>query len=282
VLLQAFDKVIPGSVTWRRVSKRPKAIDPDQPPPELSRFKAVENTNYAVDLAKANNMSMVGVQGADIVDANKTLTLGLVWQLMRKNVVQTLASLSKGGRDVTDSDIVRWANDTVKKAGKGSSMRSFKDPGIRNAVFWLDLLDAMKPGYVDYSLVLDGKTDEECKNNGALRRRPIAAGLTLSTSSLGHLDCEKDWSQCVLSRYLKAAITRRLSHLCGAGRSDRAPKPADHDLCGILDESAALSNRGMEMQGIQWTSCAGLLYMPEESMNGRLLDNAHRLARGCA
>jgi hypothetical protein len=51
--------------------------------PQLSRFKCVENTNYAVDLAKANGMHLVGIQGADIVDGKKTLVLGLVWQLMR-------------------------------------------------------------------------------------------------------------------------------------------------------------------------------------------------------
>jgi plastin-1 len=76
VLLQGFDKVIPGSVIWRRVSK-PKEGQ------ELSRFKAVENTNYAVELAIANKMHMVGIQGSDIVDGTKTLVLGLVWQLMR-------------------------------------------------------------------------------------------------------------------------------------------------------------------------------------------------------
>lgn len=102
VLLQAFDKVYPGAVIWRRVAK-PKegggaalgayiaAADPededdvDLAPTQsrISRFKMVENTNYAVDLAKQNGMHMVGIQGADIVDANKTLVLGLVWQLMR-------------------------------------------------------------------------------------------------------------------------------------------------------------------------------------------------------
>ncbi len=76
ILLQGFDKVIPGCVIWRRVSK-PKEGQ------ELSRFKAVENTNYAVDLAKQNGMHIVGVQGSDIVDGTKTLVLGLVWQLMR-------------------------------------------------------------------------------------------------------------------------------------------------------------------------------------------------------
>lgn len=101
-ILQAFDKVLPGSVIWKRVSK-PKAggrsidfrgsvpaegeeeedlgVTPNQP--KLSRFKCVENTNYAVDLAKQNRMSIVGIQGSDIVDGVKTLVLGLVWQLMR-------------------------------------------------------------------------------------------------------------------------------------------------------------------------------------------------------
>ena len=99
VILQAFDKIMPGSVVWRRVSK-PKAgaeqevspvnadgeeedigVTPNQS--KLTKFKQVENTNYAVELGKQNGMHLVGVQGSDIVDANKTLVLGLVWQLMR-------------------------------------------------------------------------------------------------------------------------------------------------------------------------------------------------------
>jgi plastin-1 len=111
-------------------------------------------------------MHIVGIQGADIVDGSRTLTLGLVWQLMRMNIVKTLASLSKGGKEVTDSDIVRWANETVKKGGKTSTMKSFKDGNNKNAIFFLDLLDSLKPGYVDYSLVNQGRTDEECRLNG--------------------------------------------------------------------------------------------------------------------
>lgn len=99
VILQAFDKILPGSVIWRRVSK-PKGgipeptsygaegeeeeevgVTPNQS--KLSRFKQVENTNYAVELGKNNGMHLVGIQGADIVDGSKTLILGLVWQLMR-------------------------------------------------------------------------------------------------------------------------------------------------------------------------------------------------------
>ncbi|SCZ87438.1 BZ3500_MvSof-1268-A1-R1_Chr2-2g04904 [Microbotryum saponariae] len=159
VLLQAFDKVIPGSVVWRRVAKTPLP---------LSRFKAVENTNYAVDLAKANRMQMVGIQGSDLVDGSRTLTLGLVWQMMRRNILATIASLSKGGREITDSDIVKWANDQVAKGGKRSTMRNFKDPSLKTGHFFLDLLDSLKPGYVDYTLVYEGRNEEECKANAKL------------------------------------------------------------------------------------------------------------------
>lgn len=161
IILQAFDKVVPGSVVWRRVSK-PKEGQ------ELSRFKAVENTNYAVDLAKGNAMHIVGIQGADIVDGTRTLTLGLVWQLMRLNISKTLSSLGKGGRAVSDQDMVRWANDKVKSTGKNTSMRSFKDPQLKTAHFFLDLLDGLRSGIVDYSLVQKGTNEDECRNNAKL------------------------------------------------------------------------------------------------------------------
>jgi plastin-1 len=128
----------------------------------------VENTNYAVELAKANGMHMVGIQGADIVDGTRTLVLGLVWQMMRISITQTLATLSKGGRGVTDADMVRWANDTVKRGGKSSTMRSFKDPSLSNAIFFLDLLNGVRPGIVDYSLVYNSNDEEEKKLNGEM------------------------------------------------------------------------------------------------------------------
>lgn len=146
ILLQAYDKVIPGSVNQRYVNKRPAGQ-------EMSRFKAVENTNYAVELGKSNNFSLVGIEGADITDGTRTLTLGLVWQLMRRNINLTLKSLSKGGRELSDSDILKWAHEQVRKGGKNNSVRSFKDPSLADGVFLLDVLHGLKPGYVDYDLV---------------------------------------------------------------------------------------------------------------------------------
>lgn len=161
VLLQAYDKVIPGSVNWKVINK--KSSDS-----KLSRFKALENTNYAVDLGKSRGFSLVGIDGSDIVDGNKLLTLGLVWQLMRKNIVNTMNELATTGRDMSDSQILKWAQETVSKGGKSSTIRSFSDPSLSNAHFLLDVLNGLAPGYVDYSLVLPGKTEEDRYANARL------------------------------------------------------------------------------------------------------------------
>ncbi|EJD05464.1 calponin [Fomitiporia mediterranea MF3/22] len=173
VILQAFDKVLPGSVIWRRVSKPTgsklgavqRAMDDEDggaeledSTPKLSRFKSVENTNYAVELGKQNHMHLVGIQGADIVDGRKTLVLGLVWQLMRLNITQTLAALSKSGRGggVSDTEILKWANATAAKGNHGTRpIRSFKDPSLTTGIFVLNLLEGLRPGIVDPSLVVN-------------------------------------------------------------------------------------------------------------------------------
>ncbi|RCI05281.1 fimbrin, partial [Rhizopus stolonifer] len=158
VLLQAFEKVVPGVVNWRAVSRKLP----------LSRFKEIENCNYAVHLGQELRFSLVGIQGSDIVDGQRTLTLGLVWQLMRENVVHTLQSLNNNGRSVSDQDLVRWANETVKRGGKQSKMTSFKDPTLSTSIFFLDVLNGMRPGYVDYSMVTSGRNEEDAFNNAKL------------------------------------------------------------------------------------------------------------------
>ncbi|KAI8817992.1 calponin domain-containing protein [Fimicolochytrium jonesii] len=156
VLLHAMDKVHPGVVDWKKVNKAPVS----------SKFKKVENCNYVVVLGKSMRFSLVGIGGVDITDGNKTLTLALVWQLMREHVIQTLRSLSTAGREITDSDMIKWANDTVRtRAAKHSTMASFKDPSLSTSVFFLDLLQGIKKGVVNYELVSPGQSEDEQKMN---------------------------------------------------------------------------------------------------------------------
>lgn len=46
-------------------------------------MKKLENCNYAIELGKKMNFSLIGIDGSNINQADETLTLALVWQLMR-------------------------------------------------------------------------------------------------------------------------------------------------------------------------------------------------------
>jgi len=151
VILRVMDKVSPGVVDWSKVNTK-------EP---LNKFKKVENCNYAVLIGKQLKFSLVGIAGTDIVDGNKTLTLALIWQLMRFHVVSIIKSLSKEGKDVTEDDMVKWANGAVHASGKTSKMDSFKDSSLKSIVFFIDLLNAVKPKTINYELVNAGSTNEE-------------------------------------------------------------------------------------------------------------------------
>lgn len=168
ILLQAYDKVMPGTVNWRVVNKRPQpgeevlgalvgAGDDDDfgnyvTSVGMSPFKAIENDNYAVNIGKDQGFSLVGIEGSDIYDASKTLTLALVWQLMRRNIDLTLKSLSKNGKNLSDSEILKWAQEKAQ-GGYGGNVRSFRDPSLSDGVWLLDVIHGIKPEYVDYELV---------------------------------------------------------------------------------------------------------------------------------
>jgi len=156
VLLQTLDKVHPGLVDWKKVNKQT---------PITSKFKKVENTNYVIALAKSLNFSLVGIQGSDITDGIKNLTLGLVWQMMRDHIIQTLKSLKNNDKDITDADIIAWANETVKRGNRTSSMSNFKDPSLKSGVFLIDLLNGIRPKTVNYDIVTPGNTEEEQQSN---------------------------------------------------------------------------------------------------------------------
>lgn len=164
ILLQAIDKVHPGMVDWKKVNKpNNNGI--------LSKFKAVENTNYAVYFGKdVMKFSLVGIQGSDIYDGNRTLSLSLVWQLMREHIVQVIKTLSSSsGAPVTEEDMIRWANDTCK--GSNIRLNSFRDAHLSNSVFFAHLLNGIKPGSVDMKHIAGisgGHLKENDKLNNAM------------------------------------------------------------------------------------------------------------------
>jgi len=71
----------------------------------------------------------------------------------------------KQGGEITDNDIIKWANDTVAASGKHTRMEHFKDSSLRNGIYFIDLLAAVRPSLIDYSLVTDGASDKDATQN---------------------------------------------------------------------------------------------------------------------
>lgn len=157
-LLEAVDKVSPGSVNWKHATK----------PPIKMPFRKVENCNQVIKIGKQLKFSLVNVAGNDFVQGNKKLILAFLWQLMRFNMLQLLKNLrsrSSQGKEITDADILKWANKKVKSTGRVSQMESFKDKSLSNGIFFLELLSAVEPRVVNWNLVTKGESDEEKKLN---------------------------------------------------------------------------------------------------------------------
>ncbi|XP_036030867.1 plastin-3 isoform X3 [Onychomys torridus] len=159
VILQLYERIkVP--VDWSKVNKPPY--------PKLgANMKKLENCNYAVELGKhPAKFSLVGIGGQDLNDGNPTLTLALVWQLMRRYTLNVLEDLGEGQK-ANDDIIVNWVNRTLSEAGKSTSIQSFKDKMISSSLAVVDLIDAIQPGCINYDLVKSGNLTEDDKHNNA-------------------------------------------------------------------------------------------------------------------
>ncbi|EGW03083.1 Plastin-3 [Cricetulus griseus] len=147
-------------VDWSKVNKPPY--------PKLgANMKKLENCNYAVELGKhPAKFSLVGIGGQDLNDGNPTLTLAVVWQLMRRYTLNVLEDLGEGQK-ANDDIIVNWVNRTLSEAGKSTSIQSFKDKTISSSLAVVDLIDAIQPGCINYDLVKSGNLTEDDKHNNA-------------------------------------------------------------------------------------------------------------------
>lgn len=159
VILQLYEKIkVP--VDWNNKVNKP-------PYPKLgTNMKKLENCNYAVELGKTAKFSLVGIGGQDLNDGNATLTLALVWQLMRRYTLNVLEELGDGQK-VNDDIIVKWVNKTLAEAGKSTKITSFKDKEISSSLAVLELIDAIQPSSINYELIKTGSLSEADKLENA-------------------------------------------------------------------------------------------------------------------
>ncbi|XP_032861347.1 plastin-1 isoform X1 [Tyto alba] len=133
-------------VDWNHVNKPPYPL-------LGGNMKKIENCNYAVELGKTKaKFSLVGIAGHDLNEGNPTLTLALVWQLMRRYTLNVLSDLGEGEK-VNDEIIIKWVNWTLANANKKTSITSFKDRSISTSLPVLDLIDAIAPKAVRPEMV---------------------------------------------------------------------------------------------------------------------------------
>ncbi|CAH0482934.1 unnamed protein product [Peronospora belbahrii] len=154
-LLKVLDKIQKGIVAWNRVNM----VAPN-------KFKQVENCNYCVVLGKQLKFSLVNVGGADIFEGAKKMILSIVWQSMRYQQLKILSELSAGRAEITDKDIIGWANEKVRQSGRAKgNIVSFRDPSLSDGLYLLDLVHAVEPRAVNWDMVLQDKTDDAKTSN---------------------------------------------------------------------------------------------------------------------
>ena len=95
------------------------------------------------------------------------------------SVLQRLQRLSGSSKPVDEEDIIKWVNSTVstltlsslphtlllplqlETAGKAHTITSFKDASISTSLPVIDLIDAMRPGKINYDIVDPNPAEDE-------------------------------------------------------------------------------------------------------------------------
>ncbi|KAK8394116.1 hypothetical protein O3P69_006362 [Scylla paramamosain] len=157
IIFQLYDIIRPGVVDWKRVHSKFS---------KLKKFmEKLENCNYAVELGKQLKFSLVGIAGQDLAEGNPLLTLALIWQLMRAYTLSILTQLADSGNPIVEAEIIDWVNSKLREAKKSSSIKSFQDSSLQNAVAVIDLVDAIKPGTINYDVVkMSGDEEDNVAN----------------------------------------------------------------------------------------------------------------------
>lgn len=146
-------KVQPGITDWDKVNKPPfKKLN--------AKMKKIENCNYVVKIAEQLKFSLVGIGGSDITDGNPKLVMALLWQTMRAYTMTILQQCTRTDKSVNEGEILQWVNDKLAAAEKTTKITGFKDADIKTSRCVVDLIDAIKPGTIDYSMLSSDENEE--------------------------------------------------------------------------------------------------------------------------
>jgi len=75
---------------------------------------------------------------------------------MRAYTLSVLTQLAKTGSPMIEKEIVTWVNNKLQNANKSSTLRGFQDHALSDGRIVIDLIDAIKPGTINYDVVKEG------------------------------------------------------------------------------------------------------------------------------
>jgi len=156
LLLRTLDRIKPGCVNWKIVDKKPN-----------NPFKKTANCNEVIDASKKSNYKIVGIGGGDIRDGNKKYILAIVWQMMRAHSLQVIGNK-------TEEELVAWGNDRVDSQYK---VKSLKDKKLCNSLYFIHIMKSIEPRSINWDIVMEGRDDDEAKENNAKYAISIARKL---------------------------------------------------------------------------------------------------------
>ena len=145
IILKVMDRIIPGSVIWKNVEKKPGH----------NRIKRQINCQQVVETATRMKCIIPGIDSSQILDANRKSVLAIVWQIVKIHYLQLIGSQS-------EKDLLDWANTLVKEENKA---KSFKDKSLKNGKFLIDLCAGLEPRAINWDIVTPGETDEDRESN---------------------------------------------------------------------------------------------------------------------
>lgn len=79
---------------------------------------------------------------------------------MRAYTLSVLSQLANTGNPIIEKEIVSWVNSKLSGANKSTSLRSFQDSATADGKIVIDLVDAIKPGSVNYDIVKHSGSEE--------------------------------------------------------------------------------------------------------------------------
>ena len=84
---------------------------------------------------------------------------------MRAYTLSLLSQLNTDNTPIVESEIIAWANNKLEE--KSVAIKHFQDKTNKTAMPIIHLIDVIKPGVIDYSIVNKDPslTEEECMSN---------------------------------------------------------------------------------------------------------------------